>query len=225
MTARLGQDHGDGELGVKLFPPKPGGRRRTDGVEVKWEVTRPEYSAARNTPDAQYFPTERLDAPFFCHDVTPREVRVPFTDSSVTSHPCGATGILSVEVLVPEASIDSYINLYTSLTGTTPTVHGGYRYSPTTSVTFHIGSPVPVPSSSSSTLSSSISRSKQPGQVQVSIELHAPRDQDDDIWLRDRGIGIRSLQLFVPGTESEGYDEQVLDSEGIGATITLISDP
>jgi hypothetical protein len=67
------------DTGITYNPPKPGGRARPDGVQLKWEVT-----FANNI--------ERGYVPFFCTDVTPRERRVPITKEN-TSHPCGALGM------------------------------------------------------------------------------------------------------------------------------------
>ena len=73
--------------------PRPGGRRRTalvDGemqaVEIKWEVTFPEN-------------VKRGVLPFFCHDVTPRDRRVPLSDEN-TAHACHAYGVKSLTITV-----------------------------------------------------------------------------------------------------------------------------
>lgn len=111
---------GDAGLGVKYLPPKAGGRKRTDGQDVKWEVTRPEYRQAEATPSADMYPTKRIDAPFFAHDVTPRVVRVPWDEDELTKHSCGASGIAAVEVLVPSDRLTAYSTLYSSITGSSP---------------------------------------------------------------------------------------------------------
>lgn len=73
---------------ARYAQPIPGGRKRPDGVDLKWKVT---------------FPTgvERGVVPFWCHDVTEREKRVPVSDAA-TSHPCGALGIAGVRVAVDD---------------------------------------------------------------------------------------------------------------------------
>jgi hypothetical protein len=53
--------------GVRYAPEVAGGRRRSDGIELKWEITRPATMADKEGGT-------RL--PFFCGDVTPRELRV-----------------------------------------------------------------------------------------------------------------------------------------------------
>jgi hypothetical protein len=67
-------------LGLKYESPAIGGRTREDAQVLKWEVTVPKP------------PTKRGETPFFCHDVTARGLRVPFSKES-TSHPSGAYGL------------------------------------------------------------------------------------------------------------------------------------
>lgn len=69
---------------ISYQSPKEGGRLRPDGVELKWRVTFP-------------INCSRGEAPFWCHDVTPRDRRVPGTEDN-TSHPSGVLGMAGVEV-------------------------------------------------------------------------------------------------------------------------------
>jgi hypothetical protein len=60
----------------------------------------------------------RLEALFFCHDVTDRAFRVASDDDKTkTTHSCGAAGIVSCEILVPEGRIHEYLNLYEKILG------------------------------------------------------------------------------------------------------------
>lgn len=70
--------------GISYAEPQRGGRTRPDGVEIKWRVT---------------FPTgaQRGEVPFWCHDMSPREYRVPVNETS-TTHPCGAIGMSGVVI-------------------------------------------------------------------------------------------------------------------------------
>lgn len=217
MTGRLEADEpGDGGLGVRFKDPLAGGRKRKDGQQVSWFVTKPRCdSEAPNVPKPidKFFPTGRIDTPFFCHDVTDRELRVPAADATITTHPCGARGILSVEVLVPEVKIDSYVRLYGAVTGAQPKVHGGYRYRPTTSVSFLLSTANPE-EPSMKTL-----------RGRVGIEIRGPRDAEDDAWLAERGVGIREMRLFVPASGHEDFDETPLDSEGMGSSLLLVTEP
>lgn len=194
--ARLKQNSGD--LGVSYLSPKAGGRRRNDGVDVKWEVSRPDYHVGSATPDDSYFPTKRTDVPFFCHDITDRKVRVPFDDNTITTHPCGATGIASVEVLVPTSHLEAYVKAYSSITGVTARLAS--ESDPNDGVLFHVAAPV---ARSNETL----------------IWVHPPRNDNDIHWLQDRGIGIRGLSLNVERREGSG--QQSLGKDGMASTISL----
>ena len=87
--------------------PLSGGRRRRDGQDVRWHVTKPlvvdDDAPSVPKPAVRYFPTGRLDTPFFCHNITDRSLRIPFAEQEISgTHPCAAKGLLAVEVLVPE---------------------------------------------------------------------------------------------------------------------------
>lgn len=58
---------------------KEGSRLRPDGTRIEWRVAFPE-------------PRVRGVAPFWCFDVTPRELRVPVESKNV-NHACGAVGV------------------------------------------------------------------------------------------------------------------------------------
>ena len=197
-TARLQTGEGDGGLGVGYTVPEAGGRTRKDGVQVRWKVSRPEFAKAVNTPDEALFPNGRIDAPFFCYDVTSRDVRVPFEDKEKTVHPCGATGMAAVEMLVPKAKMDAYVKLYSSILGSSPIVVG--EEDRENGSIFQIGLPV------------------QSAGVSV-IRLRSEQDQRDVACLKQRGIGISGLIL----TTEEGQTgvKGHLGAEGIGSTISL----
>jgi hypothetical protein len=97
-----------GEVEVAYESPRKGGRRRDDGVDVKWQVTFPVVS------EEGY---QRGELPFFCHDVTERELRVPFGEESVR-HPSGVVGVKSLGVYVPEATAKTLGKGYRAIIGT-----------------------------------------------------------------------------------------------------------
>ncbi|KUJ22958.1 uncharacterized protein LY89DRAFT_536933, partial [Mollisia scopiformis] len=72
----------EGQSKFEYAEPVAGGRKRPDGVDVKWKVTFPVLNDGR----------QRGEFPFFCHDVTARKLRVPLEEKNV-SHPSGAVGI------------------------------------------------------------------------------------------------------------------------------------
>lgn len=93
----------DTALDVRYAAPIDGGRTRPDGQEVKWKVTFPENA-------------RRGEMPFWCHDVTARDVRVPEGDAA-TSHPCGAVGIAQVTLSAPPEKEGDYRKLYDAALG------------------------------------------------------------------------------------------------------------
>ncbi|KAH9957709.1 hypothetical protein BC827DRAFT_646267 [Russula dissimulans] len=66
---------------TRYAPEVAGGRRWTDGREIRWETT----------PPARWVEKEGgMRLLFFSDDVTPREFRVPIRPPSNTDHPNGA---------------------------------------------------------------------------------------------------------------------------------------
>ena len=89
--------------------PIKGGRKRADGVDVAWAVTFP-----KGEKGGQGI---RGKVPFFCHDVTPRNVRVPL-DKARTAHPCGALGVRQFSIIVrDQAMLDETKTVYESIIG------------------------------------------------------------------------------------------------------------
>ncbi|MDE1996704.1 MAG: VOC family protein, partial [Rhizobiaceae bacterium] len=78
--------------GLEIEGPTAGGRLRPDGVRIEWQIARPATT----------------DLPFWCGDVTPRDLRVP--TGEVRSHANGVTGISGLRVAVADlaASTERY---------------------------------------------------------------------------------------------------------------------
>lgn len=73
--------------GLALNGPIDGARVRPDGLEIKWRTGR----------------QATFDLPFFCGDVTPRELRVPEGDAR--RHANGALGVASLTVGVQDVEV------------------------------------------------------------------------------------------------------------------------
>ncbi|KAK0103572.1 hypothetical protein ONS95_005586 [Cadophora gregata] len=96
----------EGAAKVEYQPPTAGGRQRPDGKEVKWTVTVPVTATGYQSGQL----------PFFCHDVTPRSIRVPVSEEAVT-HPSGAYGIKQLTIFVEELHIGALSLAYSAITG------------------------------------------------------------------------------------------------------------
>lgn len=94
--------------------PIRGGRKRADGVDVKWAVTFPKGDKGGQNI--------RGRIPFFCHDITDRKVRVPLSEEK-TKHSCGALGVRRLTVIVKDqALLDDTKSAYSSIIGSNGTV-------------------------------------------------------------------------------------------------------
>ncbi|KAF3006537.1 hypothetical protein E8E13_005729 [Curvularia kusanoi] len=89
--------------------PINGGRKRADGVDVKWAVTFPKGEHGGQA--------SRGRVPFFCHDITERQVRVPLSEEK-TSHPSGILGVKELTVIVQDKqSLKETEEVYAKLFG------------------------------------------------------------------------------------------------------------
>lgn len=62
--------------------------------------------------------------PFYCHDVTPRGLRVPIDDAT-TKHQCGAVGVRGITIIVgTQAGLDELKGIYVELFGGEGSVDG-----------------------------------------------------------------------------------------------------
>lgn len=95
------------ERGLEMDGPYPGGRNRPDGVRLEWLTARPADP----------------ELPFFCGDVTPRELRVPGPDT--WDHDNGVRGLSRVSVAVRD--LDAGAEHYAALLGGRPLVELGRR--------------------------------------------------------------------------------------------------
>lgn len=198
------------DLGISYKNPLAGGRKRKDGKNVSWFVTKPQFDLQAQgvpSPAESYFPNGRLDTPFFCHDVSDRALRVPYQEGDLTKHPSGAVGVLSVKVVVPQDKLHAYGKVYAAVTGVEP------QQDPTTgSLRFNLGAVDPAPLKAI--------------QGQVGIEVAAVSSPEDEKWVKERGLGIRELRLWVPKSDGGAQIEEIpLDTAGIGASVILVKSP
>jgi hypothetical protein len=99
-------DLGGGAVKVEYQKPLAGARIRPDGQEIKWEVTFPVTTTGY----------QRGELPFFCHDLTPRSLRVLFSEDSVT-HPSSALGVKNLSIFVRESRLPALAKAYPSILG------------------------------------------------------------------------------------------------------------
>jgi hypothetical protein len=187
----------DAGLGIKYQEPIAGSRKRADDVEVKWKVTRPVFHVGDKTPNHDLFPGGRLDAPFFCHDVTQRTFRVASDDKGKTTHPCSATGIAACEILVPQDRLAEYVTLYSKILGSKADFAGD----DTAGKSFALDVGVPQ------------------GAGRSKVAVREARTEKDLKQMQERGIGFSDLVIATNGQVAEGKCS--FGPDGIESTIWL----
>ncbi|EJP61947.1 glyoxalase-like protein [Beauveria bassiana ARSEF 2860] len=183
-------------LGVKFGNPVAGSRKKANGVEIAWTVTRPEFSEGDKTPAEKLFVNGRIDVPFFCHDVTPRADRVPSHEEDKTTHPCGATGIAACEILVPSHLRAEYAAVYAKVLGSKLEPADGQG-----AHTLDIGVPQ--------------------GPTRSAVVVRAAQTEHDIRRMQERGIGFSDLVIAVKSDGPGSGARRPLGSTGIESTIWL----
>ena len=186
----------DAGLGVKFGKPIARSRKKADGVEIKWKVTRPEFSQGEKTPGQELFADGRIEFPFFCHDVTPRTERVPSEDVKKTTHPCGAIGIAACEILVPKHLQTEYARVYSKILGSKLE---------------------PVAGENSDTLDIGVHQ----GLARSTVVVRAAETEKDIKRMQERGIGFSDLVIAIKSDGTGGKTRRSLGSTGIESTIWL----
>lgn len=186
----------DAGLGIKFGTPIAGSRKKADGAEIKWKVTRPQFVQGPNTPGDELFANGRIDVPFFCHDVTPRTGRVPSLDEQKTTHPSGAVGIAACEILVPAHLLTEYARVYSKILGSGLEPAAGKN-----SYTFDVGVPQ--------------------GSARSTVVVRAAESERDIQRIKERGIGFSDLVIAVKFDGPGGEKRWPLGSTGVESTIWL----
>lgn len=89
--------------GIRYGGPKPGGRVRPDGVALEWAISSPCIDDEGSGSTLRGFVGG--EAPFWCLDRTPRDLRVPYRVEDNVRHPSGALGVAGVSVSVQEEGL------------------------------------------------------------------------------------------------------------------------
>ncbi|KAF9741129.1 hypothetical protein PMIN06_011296 [Paraphaeosphaeria minitans] len=183
LTNDLAPEANRSSIATSHNDPIHGGRKRPDGVDVKWAVTFPRG--------------ERGLTPFFCHDTTPREVRVPLSEAK-TRHPSGVLGVASLTVMVDSpASLGATRTAYKRLLA-------DLDHADTSHSCFGTGRVVPVP--------------ELPSGAKVKLVL--PRDEEDRAKVSYRGFWYGDIVLAAAAREGKPKgSKQRLDGDGSGADI------
>ncbi|KAI2603315.1 glyoxalase-like domain-containing protein [Hypoxylon fragiforme] len=103
----------DADTGIVYGDLVRGGRIRPDGEVLEWGVAFPKKASDGS-------PVDPGTVPFWCLDVTPRHLRVPYDgpdDSAWTKHPSGAVGVAGIHVTRSAETVKSAGGVYDVLLG------------------------------------------------------------------------------------------------------------
>ncbi|KIW02752.1 uncharacterized protein PV09_05823 [Verruconis gallopava] len=157
--------------------PRKGGRKRLDGKSVEWYVTFPKDGM------------ERGSVPFFCHDITPRELRVP---PEGLQHPSGALGVDRIVVVATKDWLEDLAMRYEKIFGRS---HDGEPKS------WRVNEPTTKGGSTSRFGSGTI------------VQLREASDEEDAAILKMNGgiAGVKEISLFCVGKGGKDPDRVVVE--------------
>ncbi|THH31888.1 hypothetical protein EUX98_g2329 [Antrodiella citrinella] len=173
--------------GVKYAGEVPGGRTRTDGKVLQWLITAP----IQDQDGADV----RGRLPFFCGDLTSRDLRVPH-DPSETKHENTSLGIAHVHLLASSVDISRLAKQLTTVVGSDPTTHSISPSSFSLPPVARDSRPVDDVNNKAirweldSVLSSD-------SKTAPTLELSVPRNKEEETWLDERGPGIHLVKVRV----------------------------
>lgn len=199
LMGSLKELEGEGErIGITYDEPREGGRQRKDGQQLRWVTTRPRRTGTDTTP----LP---VDVPFFCHDVTPRVLRVPSLPDAIpdmpniTNHPCGATGVAGIVIEVAESNLERSTKMYEAILGG----HHVPAVRRDGASIFDVAVPNPMLTDQGPRLCS----------------LHLQVSDEENAFAKAKaGTSIRRLVLY---TEKDDRKGEQLDRDGFGTPINL----
>ncbi|PMD32791.1 hypothetical protein L207DRAFT_518617 [Hyaloscypha variabilis F] len=151
---------------VRYEKPAEGGRKRDDGEVLKWKVTVPEHPATRG------------EVPFFCHDITGRELRVP-GEKQWTAHPSKAYGVRGLKIYVEKERVEVLERAYPAILDVEYGERGGKSV-------FEIGSLRPVE-----------------GQGKAVLSVLEPTGEGERKLGAERGVFLTDLEIGISGSSNE----------------------
>ncbi|CCX32269.1 glyoxalase-like domain-containing protein [Pyronema domesticum] len=168
---------------INYSVPVERGRKNPGGAEIRYTITAPEPSITTQH-------NSHGQIPLWCHDLTPRDRRVPLTMDN-TDHPCGAIGIAQLTLRVHASSKADYTDLYSAIMGTTPV--------------WRLGNAM-LPLDTPETL---------PDVPRPWLVVEGPQNGEDEVELSRRGVGISEIFLRVGRKGERGPARESIREEGV----------
>ncbi|TKY88598.1 hypothetical protein EX895_002587 [Sporisorium graminicola] len=117
LQSNQGEEGGDSKVVAPRLlyqVPQEGGRTTTRGDEIKWKVTFPSPPSSSTDTATADVPVGnvRSQVPFWCADLTPRQLRVPLTYAHHDNH---SPGIAEITLLYAHDTVTAYLDVSLAL--------------------------------------------------------------------------------------------------------------
>lgn len=184
--------------------PQEGGRRTTGGDEIRWKVTFPSPPSPAKSGAELPVGNIRSHVPFWCADVTPRELRVPPTYAHHDNH---SSGIAELTLLYSHDTVTSYLDVSLALNqpihANTLPVTSDFQLVPNEVPFRLLTTPTPTrkPDANAApdiTLSShhQAHPSALGGKGMIRVVVKVAEDPEDRKWIQAHGEGLYEVAIF-----------------------------
>ncbi|CDU25036.1 uncharacterized protein SPSC_04870 [Sporisorium scitamineum] len=210
QSTQQGEEGGDAKVVAPRLlyqEPQEGGRTTTRGDEIKWKVTFPlppsKDTAATELPVGNV----RSHVPFWCADLTPRQLRVPLTYAHHDNH---SPGIAEITLLYAHDTVAAYLDVSLALNqpiqpNTLP-ITSDFQLVPN-EIPFRLLSTPAATHKPDANAATDITVSSHHESLRTTVGGLASRlirvvvkvaeDPDDMWWIEEHGEGLYEVALYV----------------------------
>lgn len=185
--------------------PQEGGRITTNGDEIKWKVTFPSPPAAG---DRLPVGNVRSQVPFWCADLTPRQLRVPLTYGHHDNH---SPGIAEITLLYGHDTVTKYLDVSLALNqpiepNTLP-ITSDFQLVPNEIPYRLLSTPAAAPHKPDANAAADITTSSHHEALQsiagglasrlIRVVVKVAEDPEDRKWIEEHGEGLYEVAVYV----------------------------
>ena len=190
--------------------PQEGGRTTTRGDKIKWKVTfpLPPSSSAKHVSEVNLpVGNIRSHVPFWCADLTPRQLRVPLTHGHHDNH---SPGIAEITLLYAHDTVTAYLDVSLALNqpiqpNTLPITSDfqlvpneiPYRLLSTPAATHKPDANAAPDITTSSHHEALQSATSGLASRLIRVVVKVAEDPDDLKWIKEHGEGLYEVALYV----------------------------
>lgn len=179
--------------------PQQGGRITTRGDQIKWKVS---FPSPRGPGDRLPVGNVRSHVPFWCADLTPRDLRVPLTYAHHNNH---SPGIAEITLLYGNDTVTKYLDvslaLHQPIQPNTLPITNDFQLVPNEIPYRLLSTPVSAIHKPDANAATNITTSSHHEALQtnrfVRVIVKVAEDPEDRRWIEEHGEGLYEVAIYV----------------------------